>query len=820
MSEQTEHSAQTPHPAQDDRNANSLPGEEITSQQSIDHAPAPHQPAEEHTAAPIEPANQPAPESSAPPIEQVNQPAQQDELVQEIEVGETTVAIPIIVTAETIQVPALHPAEEEATLVAAAASTATAASSAASGHAPTPTHVPTGTPPAQVAASQVPAAQQATPKPFISLEDLVELQLAGEPQVSPDGLLIAYTVMQSATARTSIWLVPTVPATNGKGQQPRQVTVDEFNATMPRWSPDGRTLAFVSDRAGSPQIYLLPLNGGEARQVSSLAQPVADFSWRPDSKALLAQSAWKIEDEQDEAEDENVVQVWTRLDETWDGLGYKQGRHQQLWLLDLENAQPATRLTFEPIDHTQACWSPDSKEIALCVNRRTAPDLSVSAALWVLTLSSGRMRRLTPSEGLAMQPAWSPDGHVLAFYYAANQTETANIVPWIVNADGQSAPRPATAGSQNSTSLEFIVDNLHFSSLSRPCWYPDNTSLLVTAQTRGQVHLNRLYINTNHEEPLTTGNGCYLSPHMSANGRTIAALRTDWFTPGDIWAMAGNGANRRRMSAVNDALLRTRQVIRPKKVSWRSFDNLEIEGWLYLPPLQPGERVPLVLDVHGGPTLAWGESYVHDFQVLAGMGYAVLAANPRGSAGYGEEFCRKIINDWGGDDFRDLMAGVDHVIATEPVDGARLAITGMSYGGYMTCWAITQTRRFKAAVARNSVTSLLTCGLLSDQWIWFDLMIGTKDADQDPETLRRSCSPMTFADAITTPLLLIHSAEDLRCPTNESKQLFNTLRHRQHTVELAIYPGVSHLLDFPGYGSPKQRVDRLRRTIAWFRKYV
>ncbi|MGH2506659.1 MAG: prolyl oligopeptidase family serine peptidase [Ktedonobacteraceae bacterium] len=797
MNEHTDNATHTPlahtHSAQGNGDASSQSSEEITMKLPTNHTPAQ--------------------ENMTPPTEQASQ-AVPDERAPEIEINETTAVIPITpVATETIQVPALSATEEKAASV--ASSLSNVAASAIDGHT-----VPPAPSQAETPTSQAQTAQQVTPKPFISVEDLVELQLAGEPQVSPDGLLIAYTVMPSATARTSIWLVPTVPTVNGKSQLPRQVTADEFNSLMPRWSPDGRTLAFVSERSGSPQIYLLPLNGGEAHQVSALAQPVANFCWRPNGKALLVQSPWKLADEQDGADDESVVQVWTRSDEIWDGLGYKHGRHQHLWLLDLEQTQSATRLTFEPVDHTQACWSPDGQEIAFCANRRTAPDLSVSAALWVLTLSSGRMRRLTPNEGSAMQPAWSPDGRMLAFYYTDDQTETANTTPWIVNADGQSAPRPATTSSQNVTSLEFIIDNLHAGSLSRPCWYPDNTSLLVTAQTRGQVHLNRLYINTNHEEPLTTGNGCYLSPHMSTNGRTIAALRTDWFTPGDIWVMAGNGANRRRISAVNDTLLRNRQVIRPKKVSWRSFDNVEIEGWLYLPPVLPGERVPLVLDVHGGPTLAWAESYVHDFQVLAGLGYAVLAANPRGSAGYGEEFCRKILDDWGGDDFRDLMAGIDHVIATEPIDGTRLAITGMSYGGYMTCWAITQTTRFKAAVARNSVTSLLTCRHLSDQWIWFDHIIGTKDAQPDPETLRRKRSPMTFADAITTPLLLIHAAEDLRCPTSESKQLFNTLRHRQHPVELAVYPGASHLLDFPGYGSPKQRVDRLRRTLAWFRKYV
>ncbi len=258
--------------------------------------------------------------------------------------------------------------------------------------------------------------------------------------------------------------------------------------------------------------------------------------------------------------------------------------------------------------------------------------------------------------------------------------------------------------------------------------------------------------------------------------------------------------------------------MRPKRITWKSFDGLEIEGWLYLPTLAEGVKAPLILEVHGGPTLAWGDSYVHEFQVLAGKGYAVLAANPRGSIGYGEEFTRKILNDWGGDDFRDLMAGIDHVITTEPVDENRLGIGGLSYGGYMTNWAITQTNRFKAAVSRNGISFLSSTALLSDQAIWFDLCMGGDDRDAD--TLRRSCSALTFADNITTPVLLLHSENDLRCPFSESLQLFVTLRKRKHTVELVRYPGASHLIDWPDFGAPHQRVDRLRRTVEWFGHFV
>src|SRR5262249_22052557 len=311
--------------------------------------------------------------------------------------------------------------------------------------------------------------------------------------------------------------------------------------------------------------------------------------------------------------------------------------------------------------------------------------------------------------------------------------------------------------------------------LGHPQWLPDSKSLLVTVQERGQVHLYRLDIEHDQTVKLTSGNGCYINPQVSKNGQVIAMIRTDWFTPGDIWSMDSNGENRHKLTGVNDAFLRSRQLVRPKRITWHGADGLEIEGWLYLPPLEQGTKAPLILEVHGGPSLAWGDSYVHEFQVLAGKGYAVLAANPRGSAGYGEEFCKKILHDWGSNDYHDLMAGIDHVLATEPVDGARLGIGGSSYGGYMTNWAITQTNRFKAAVSRNGISSLFTSGLLSDQTIWFDYAMGGT-GPEDGETLQKSRSALTFADRITTPLLLLHSADDLRCPFSESLQLFVVLR--------------------------------------------
>ncbi len=661
--------------------------------------------------------------------------------------------------------------------------------------------------------ANVPAAVPVTQGlPYASVEDLLALQIVNDPQISPDGLLIAFAVLQSDgtknTTSSAVWLVN---SSGGKTQTPRQITSGEYLDTTPRWSPDGRTLAFLRDSSGTAQIYLLPMSGGEVRQLSTFAHDVTEYRWRSDGRALLAHSAWGPSDAHADTTGNTTVEVFTRLDAHWNGQGYKQGRYQQLWLLPLEGS--ATRLTSEPVDLEQSCWSPDGAEIVFCANRRSDPDLSASRALWILTVATGQMRRLTPEEGLAQVPSWSPDGQTITYLYTADQTEAGNMSPWLVRADGHETGHLIVQDAGEITCQTWIIDELRNEWLPQLQWYPDSKSLLVPVQERGQVHLYRINSEHNQLTPLTVGNGRYLSPQLSKNGQTIALIRADWFTPGDIWSMDSTGKNPRKLTGVNDTFLRGHQWTRPRRITWKSFDDLAIEGWLYMPPLPENTQAPLILAPHGGPSLAWGDAYVHEFQVLAGRGYAVLAVNPRGSAGYGEEFSRKVVNDWGGDDFRDLMAGLDFVIATEALDEKRLGIGGLSYGGYMTNWAITQTTRFKAAVSRNGISSIANASLLSDQSIWFNLSMN------DPQ-MQHNRSPLTFADRITAPLLLLHAGGDLRCPFSEALQLFVALRQQKRSVELVRYPNASHLMDWPDVGTPLQRVDRLRRTLQWFEHFL
>lgn len=652
--------------------------------------------------------------------------------------------------------------------------------------------------------------------PHMSIDDLLALKIVSDPQISPDGTMIAFVLqdndIEQNTTGSSIWLVSSA---GGKNNPPRQLTSGTYHDTTPRWSPNGQTIAFLSDRTGTPQLYLLPMHGGEAWQISSLGQGVTEYSWHPRGRLFLVHSYWKPADDQEDIETANTsrqVTSYKYQGEYLDGIGDKQGRRLQLWLIPLRGK--ATRITSEPVDLVQSCWSPDGTEIAFCANRRPNADLSASMALWVLTLATGQLRRLTPEEGLAQMPAWSPDSQLIAYLYSPDQTEASNKSPWIVGASGNSTPpQPAVPEAKNLTCQAWMLDELNPEYLDGPHWYPDSKSLLVPVQKRGQVHLYRLDREQHSIEQITHGNGRYASPQLSKNGQMITAIRIDWFTPGDVWSMDSSGNNPRKLTRINDAILQSHSLIRPKRITWQSFDGTAIEGWLYLPPQANQTNVPLILVPHGGPSLAWSDSYIHEFQVLAGRGYAVLAPNPRGSTGYGEAFCQMVLNDWGGDDLRDLMTGIDYVIAHEPIDEQHLGISGFSYGGYMTNWVTVQTNRFKAAVSRNGISAISTVKLLSDLPGWFNLSM------QDEE-LQRERSPLIFADHITTPLLLLHGDQDLRCPFSEAQQLFVALHKRKHVVELVRYHNASHMMDWPTVGTPKQRVDRLRRTIEWFDRFI
>jgi dipeptidyl aminopeptidase/acylaminoacyl peptidase len=672
----------------------------------------------------------------------------------------------------------------------------------------------------------------------LRLDDLPRFAAVSDPRISPDGERIAYVVttidLEANTTRSAVWLVPF------EGGVPRRLTAGERHDRAPRWSPDGRHLAFVSDRAGAAELYVLPLEGGEPRRLTTGAGKIGDVAWSPDGRriayvALLA------------TEEKDPRRRVTEHRHKRDGEGFFGSTRRHIWVVDAAGGAPL-QLTDGPWDDGAPAWSPDGREIAFVSDRAPERDRHFEGgALHVVdvpasTYSSPQndrndrngknaspvpaaARRLTAEPGRARSPAWSPDGGWLAYVGSptADDASAADAFLWRVPREG-GEPECLSGGFGRSVGQRpggYLTP-------SPPAWSRDG-GLLYLANTGGATHLWRF--DQAHAQ-LTTGAHAALELSADPAGRRCALLVTDPALPGDVF---GWDAERglRQLTHTNAALLAELELSRPERLLLPPLDTVDtldtldtlsrdthpIEGWLLRPLGMRDGPVPLVLSVHGGPHNFFGDTWSFDHQLYAALGWAVLYVNPRGSGGYGEAFASQVIEDWGGRDFQDLQRFLDHAIAraAPPIDPRRLAITGNSYGGYMTCWAVTQTDRFAVGVAGACISNLASFFGTSDigaSW-------GGREMGGEPwarEQLYRERSPMTWIERVRTPLLLYHGEDDLRCPIEQSEQMFSALQRLGRAVELLRIPGESH--GALGSGSPVHRVEARRVILEWLHRYL
>jgi dipeptidyl aminopeptidase/acylaminoacyl peptidase len=691
----------------------------------------------------------------------------------------------------------------------------------------------------------------------LRLDDLPRFAAVSDPRISPDGQRIAYVVttidLDANATRSAVWLVPF------EGGEPRRLTVGDRHDRAPRWSPDGRHLAFVSDRAGAAELYLLPLEGGEPRRLTSGAGKIGDVAWSPDSRRV-AYVALPAADEKDRRR--RLLRV-TEHRHKRDGEGFFGSTRRHIWVVDAAGGAPA-QLTDGPWDDGAPAWSPDGREIAFISDR--APDrdhhfeggalhvVDVPVSTYaspqsdksVKSVENGRpaARRLTAEHGRARAPAWSPDGRWLAYVGSptADDASASDALLWRVAREG-GEPECLSAGFGRSVGQRpggYLTP-------SPPAW-SDDGGLLYLANTGGATHLWRF---GESRAQLTTGQHAALELSADRAGRRCTLLVTDPALPGEVFGWdAGGGL--RQLTYTNAELLAELELSRPERLLLAPSDTSDtpgrtppaaaagatdlvsdtpdtpdtfpgvtppIEGWLLRPLGAPDGPLPLVLSVHGGPHNFFGDTWSFDHQLYAALGWAVLYVNPRGSGGYGEAFASEVIEDWGGRDFQDLQRFLDHAIAraAPPIDPRRLAITGNSYGGYMTCWAVTQTDRFAVGVAGACISNLASFFGTSDigaSW-------GVREMGGEPwarEQLYRERSPITWVERVQTPLLLYHGEDDLRCPIEQSEQVFSALNRRGREVELLRIPGESH--GALGSGSPVHRVEARRVILEWLRRYL
>ena len=658
----------------------------------------------------------------------------------------------------------------------------------------------------------------------VTADDLYRLRFVSDPQVSPDGSQVAYVVAwvdpdEHTRYRSQIMLVPF-----DGSSAPRPLTSGRHRDSAPRWSPDGCYLAFLSNREKErPQLFVLPLQGGEARQLTSLGRGAGAARWshNGDRLAFAAKVDVKEIAEQEGHTEENGkqprVRIVTRVKYQADGEGLLESLRKHLFVVDVDGNSEARQITDGDWDDGEPAWSPDGRHIAFTSSRERDRDLTMLNDVWLVPSTGGRARRLTRHRGQASTPSFSPDGQQVAFYgheqgwrYGA-RTELLCVAP------GGGEVRSL------SDSLDAELGNVALSdardpfAAQPPHWLPDGRGLLALVSRNGSAAAWRFDAAGGEPRPLFEGPCEVASFSASRDGGRLACAMSDPLHPYEVFT--GDASEQRQVTHENADWLESVDLQPVEPFSVTSTDGQQVAGWLMKPRgFAARKKYPLVLEVHGGPEAMYSWSFFHEFQPLAARGYGVLFTNPRGSKGYGEAFTARIFADWGNQDYLDCMAAVDAATSFGWVDAQRLGVTGGSYGGFMTAWLVGHTDRFAAAVATRGCYNFSSFYGTSDIGPTFgDYILGGPVYERSE--LYHERSPLTYAPRMRTPLLLIHNEGDLRCPMEQAEQLFVRLRRLGKVeTELIRFPEESHGLSRSG--RPDRRVERLERIVGWFDRFL
>jgi len=648
-------------------------------------------------------------------------------------------------------------------------------------------------------------------------DDIFELKSVADPRISPDGAWVAYTVStmdrKEDTSDTDIYMVATA------GGDPIRLTSSKKPENGPRWSPDGRYLAFTSARDGKkPQVYLLDRRGGEAQAITDYKTGASSVSWSPDGSklaVLVSDPDPKDADaEKPDADKKPKPHVITRLQFMRDGEGYLTDVKRHLHVFDIATKSDV-EIAHDRYDDGAPVWSPDGKLIAFSSNRTDNPDANDNSDIFVVEPKAGaKPRAVTTYQGSDGAPAFSPDGKSIVYtqggdpkdiWYAMN-----NIA--LVSVEG-GAPKILTPGLDRS--------------VSRPQFTPDGTKVLFLLEEGGNVHLARVPPGGGTIERVLNGERDVNAYDVAKTG-DIAFLESQPQQPSEVFFIpaAPKGpvspvsAVAPQLTHVNDAFLAKIALGTIERYKAKSADGTMIDAYLTRPPLDsaqgrpnaPAGRLPTILRIHGGPVSQYSTGFNQEWQMLAAQGFAVVAANPRGSSGYGRDFSRAIWADWGNKDYDDVMAAVDTAIAMGVADPDRLGVGGWSYGGILTDHVIAKTTRFKAAISGASEFNYLAnYGNDHYQRQW-EAELGLPW--QKPEVWMR-ISPFYRMDKIVTPTLVLGGDLDVNVPIIGGQQLYQGLKRLGRDTELIVYPGEYH-----GIRRPSFQKDRYERYIAWYAKYL
>ena len=652
--------------------------------------------------------------------------------------------------------------------------------------------------------------------------DIGLLRQATAVQLSPDGSSIAFTVvsvdLDGNEYRSRIWLAPT-----DGSSRPRPFTSGEARDGLPRWSPDGRVLAFISHRddKGS-QVLVIPVTvSGETVVVSSWPEEVTELAWSPDGERLAF-----VARDRDEArygtagetrrERDMPPRHLRRMQFRLDNEGWIVDRPKHVFVVPADGSAKPFLVTPGEHEAEGVTWSPDGSRLAFVSARHDSRDLDAASDLWITTPDGGdQPRKLTETVASYSLPSWAPDARQLA--YLRNPTpmdEPRHNQVGVINVDSCERLELTTWLDRNCAP---------FPGARSPVWEGEHVAFAI--EDAGNVHLYRVPADGTGKPEVVVGGDRWVAAWDAAAGAVAFASTTPTCLAEVVTARAAGGE--RQLTDFTGPFAATVQLLEPERFVASSPDGTEVECWA-MPPtgVQAGRRYPTLLNIHGGPFTQYGNKLFDEFQVQAGAGFGVLYCNPRGSSGYSEAFGRAIRwpeadsdpgSGWGGVDYDDIMACVEEASRRFGwIDADRLGVLGGSYGGYMTSWIIGHTDRFKAACSERACNNLLTLDQNSDMAGFFASYVGKSHVDDAGAFLRQS--PISYVKDMVTPVLIVHSENDLRCPVNQGEELFVALRLLGRQPEMVRFPGEGHELSRSG--SPRHRVMRAELILDWFRRQL
>lgn len=676
------------------------------------------------------------------------------------------------------------------------------------------------------------SAQSPTPRP-VTIDDYFRIQVVHDPQLSPDSKWVAYEV-DTATLKTDknetrIWMVP------ASGGDSIPLTADGVTSTHPRWSPDNKYIAFLSARnKGKTEVWLLNRLGGDALQLTHTVQDVDDFAWSPDSRCLVlilrdptreelqaakdhssaaAEPSAGGSQEHDKEKKSTKPWVIDRLQFKVDTVGYLDRRRTHLYVFDLDK-KSLTQITSGDYDDSEAAWSPDSRLLAFTSNRSSPdPDATYNSDIWTVSASNtdkgAHLTQITTNPGADSQAAWSPDGKSIAY--------VSSLDPKLFDyATKHLAISPSAGGSAKVLTLQLDrnVDQPHFSS--------DGKFIYFIADDNGALVLRTAHLESG--AIADAGAVAFLSPAEYSSSRTVNGYTVSIGTvnslvaqiatidrPDELFIVEGN--QYKQLTHVNDALFSQLKLSHGEYVHFKSKDGTTIAGYLYKPlDYLPGQKYPTLLIPHGGPQWAYYAEYSHLAQLYAANDYAVLFPNPRGSTGYGQDFCKAIYADWGNKDFQDDMAMVDYAIQQGIADPDKLGVGGWSYGGISTDFIIAETTRFKAAISGAGAAEFVS-------------LYGHDQYQRDYETelglpwvtpaVWDHVSWFRNVAKVSTPTLFLGGNIDANVPVLGGEQMYQALKRLGVPTELVVYPDEYHEFTLPSHIK-----DRFQRDLAWYTHYV